>query len=139
MKEDLKIPAGLPKSGRSWKVKQTTRSSAQSKQGVLKHLAKTFEQKEAERQRNKEVKELEREMVEEKKRKILEEKTRREEQAKRRVENEYKNSVYQQVTIATSFVASLFCYMQYYALQLIIVIFPVATGQVEGYEQEATA
>jgi hypothetical protein len=98
MKEEVKvIPAGVPKSGRVWKVKQVCRSSSQLQKGVLSHLAKTFEQKEAERQQKKNVKELEREMIEEKKAKILEEKTRREEQAKRRQENEYKNAVTQQV------------------------------------------
>lgn len=97
MKESVKIPDGVPKSGRSWKIKQTTRSSAQLKQGVLSHLSKSFEDREAERQKKKNVKELEREMVEDRKRKKMEEKTRREEQQKRRQENEYKNSVVQEV------------------------------------------
>ena len=92
MKEIVNVPDGVPKSGRCWKVKQTARSSAQLKKGILSHLAKTFEEK----KRN--VKELEREMLEEKKQKKLDERTRREEQAKRRQENEYKNSVTQEVT-----------------------------------------
>eukprot|EP00128_Syssomonas_multiformis_P011505 Colp12_sorted_trinity150504_noHs@25236 len=98
MKEEVKvIPDGLAKSGRVWKVKQNARSSAQLQKGVLSHLAKSFEQKEAERQAKKNVKELEREMIEEKKARILAEKTRREEQQKRRQENEYKNAVTQQL------------------------------------------
>lgn len=98
MKEDLKvIPEGLPKSGRSWKVKQTVRSSAQLKQGVLAHLAKSFEEKEAERQKKRNIKELEREMIEERKNAKLAEKTRREEQHKRRQENEYKAAITQEL------------------------------------------
>lgn len=106
MKEEVKvIPAGVPKSGRVWKVKQTARSSSQLQKGVLSHLAKSFEQKEAERQAKKNVKELEREMIEEKKARILAEKTRREEQQKRRQENEYKNATTQQVNLHTKLIA----------------------------------
>jgi hypothetical protein len=97
MKEQVVVPDGVPKSGRSWKIKQTARSSAQMKKGVLSHLSKTFEERDVERQKRKMVKELEREMIEDRKRKKLEEKTRREEQQKRRQENEYKNSVVQEV------------------------------------------
>lgn len=98
MKEDVKvIPDGLPKSGRSWKIKQTVRSSAQLKQGILSHLAKSFEEKERERQQKRNVKELEREMIEERKNAKLAEKARREEQQKRRQENEYKNAVTQEL------------------------------------------
>jgi hypothetical protein len=106
MKEPVKIPDGMPKSGRSWKVKQTTRSSAQLKQGVLSHLAKTFEERDAERQKKQNVKELERELIEERKQKKLAEKTRREEQQKRRQENEYKNSVTQEVMFTHSVIAA---------------------------------
>jgi hypothetical protein len=99
MKEKVAvIPLGVPKSGRSWKVIQSARSSAQSKKGVLTHLATTFEEREVTREKVRNVKELEREMIEDKKRKKLDERARREEQQKRRQENEYKNSVYQQVT-----------------------------------------
>ena len=98
MKEIVNVPDGVPKSGRCWKVKQTARSSAQLKKGILSHLAKTFEEKEIDREKKRNVKELEREMLEEKKQKKLDERTRREEQAKRRQENEYKNSVTQEVT-----------------------------------------
>ena len=100
MKEETKvIPEGVPKSGRSWKIKQTERSSAMIKKGILSHLAKSFDEKEAERQRKRNIKDLENELIDERKRKKLEEKTRREDQQKRRQENELKNSVYQQVTL----------------------------------------
>ncbi|KAJ1416362.1 hypothetical protein B484DRAFT_454306 [Ochromonadaceae sp. CCMP2298] len=91
------IPAGVPKSGRSWKVTQSSRSSAQSKKGVLTHLATTFEERATTRNKERNAKELEREMIEDKKRKKLDERDRRDEQLKRRQENEYKNSVYQQL------------------------------------------
>mmetsp|Transcript_3447 Transcript_3447/g.5374 ORF Transcript_3447/g.5374 Transcript_3447/m.5374 type:complete len:145 (+) Transcript_3447:35-469(+) len=97
MKEQNPIPTGVAKSGRTWKVKQTKRFSSQFKKGVLSHMAKTFEEKEKERQKKTIAKDLEREMVEEKKRKKREEKTRREEQQKRRQDNEYKTTVYQQI------------------------------------------
>jgi uncharacterized membrane protein YkoI len=91
------IPEGRPKSGRTWKVKQTFRSSLQQRSGILKHLNKTFEQKEAERAKRDAVKEFEQELKDEKKQKLADAKTRREEQLKRRQANEYKNSVFQEV------------------------------------------
>ena len=102
MKETVQIPDGVPKSGRVWKVKQTARSSAQLKKGILSHLSKTYEEREIERQKRRNVKELEQEMIEDKKQKKLEEKLRREAQEKRRQENEYKNSITQEVRNRTS-------------------------------------
>lgn len=98
MKEEANIPVGVPKSGRIWKVKQVSRSSSVLRKGILSHLAKSFEEKEAIRQKNKNTKDLENEMLADKKQKKLEEKTRREEQQKRRADNEYKHSVYQAVS-----------------------------------------
>lgn len=89
------IPEGLNKSGRVWKVKQATRASSQRRQGVLSHLAKSFEEKELIRKRKAEVKHLEDEMLNEKKRKIAEEKEKAEERKKRRAENEQKTVTYQ--------------------------------------------
>jgi hypothetical protein len=89
------IPEGRPKSGRTWKVKQKTRASTQNRQGVVAHMAKTFEEKERLRMEKERMLSYERELKEEKKQKIADEKTRRDEQQKRRMENEYKTSVYQ--------------------------------------------
>ena len=89
------IPEGMNKSGRVWKIKQTTRTSAQKRQGVLSHLAKSFEEKELIRKRKLEVKHLEDEMINAKKRKIAEEKEKAEERKKRRAENEQKTVTYQ--------------------------------------------
>jgi rRNA-processing protein CGR1 len=89
------IPEGRPKSGRVWKTKQKTRTSAQNRRGVVAHMAKTFEEKERLRTEKERVLSLERELKEEKRQKLVEEKARREAQQKRRMENEYKNSVYQ--------------------------------------------
>jgi Cgr1 family len=94
-KVDAQIPEGRPKSGRTWKVKQTSRFSFQQRQGVVGHLNKTFEEKEEIRQKKERMLTLEREMKEENRQKAIEEKQRREDQQKRRMANEYKNSVYQ--------------------------------------------
>ncbi len=97
-KSEIQIPIGKAKSGRDWKVRQTSRSSTQTRQGILSHLAKTFEEKEIIRNKLKEMKLRETEMTNDKKRKIADEIARREEQTKRRKENEYKTSVYQAVS-----------------------------------------
>ena len=94
-KAAIHIPEGRPKSGRHWKLKQTTRFSFQQRQGVVSHLNKSFEEKELIREKKERMLALEREMKEDNKRKAIEEKQRREDQQKRRMENEYKNSVYQ--------------------------------------------
>lgn len=94
-KAAIHIPEGRPKSGRIWKLKQTTRFSFQQRQGVVSHLNKSFEEKELAREKKDRMLSLEREMREDNKRKAIEEKQRREDQQKRRMENEYKNSVYQ--------------------------------------------
>lgn len=89
------IPEGLNKSGRIWKIKQTARSSTQSRQGVLGHLAKTFEEKQLIRKRKQEVKQLEDEIINRKKQKIADEKEKALERKKRRAENEQKTVTYQ--------------------------------------------
>jgi hypothetical protein len=132
MKEPVKIPDGMPKSGRSWKVKQTVRSSAQLKQGVLSHLAKSFEERDAERQKKQNVKELERELIEERKQKKLAEKTRREEQQKRRQENEYKNSVTQEVTFVLFILQQIAIPHTFFCTTV-----TVEAREAEGHEQEA--
>lgn len=89
---------GRPKSGRIWKTKQTCRSSAKLRRGVLSHLSLSFEEKEKIREEKKYVKELEKQMKEEKRQQIEELKQRRLENAKRRAENEFKSTVYQVVS-----------------------------------------
>lgn len=89
------IPSGLVKSGRVWKTKQTTRFSVIKRSGMLNHLNKSFELKQAERAAHQNMKELERELKAEKKAKIEEEKQVREERQKRRLANEYKSSTFQ--------------------------------------------
>ena len=93
----VSIPDGKPKSGRVWKIKQKFRSSVQQRSGVLSHLNKSFEEKQAIRAKKASILQLEREMKDEKKQKLLDAKIRREEQQKRRMANEYKNSVYQEL------------------------------------------
>jgi hypothetical protein len=89
------IPDGIPKSGRSWKVKQTSRFSTQNRQGVLSHLSKTYEERKAMKEQFDSVKSLEQRMKDDKLQKKTEEKQRREERKKQRMANEFKNSQYQ--------------------------------------------
>ncbi len=93
------IIEGLPKSGRFWKVKEMERASTMKRQGIMSHMAKSFEQKQAIRAKKAETKAIEQEMIEVKKGKILAEKQRREAQTKRRMENEYKTATYQTVRL----------------------------------------
>mmetsp|Transcript_8849 Transcript_8849/g.7907 ORF Transcript_8849/g.7907 Transcript_8849/m.7907 type:complete len:136 (+) Transcript_8849:66-473(+) len=89
------IPEGLPKSGRPWKTKQLSRSSAQNRCGILSHLRKTYDQRKNEKLQLVSMKSLETNMINEKKQKILDEKNRREERKKVKMANEYKSSLYQ--------------------------------------------
>ena len=92
------IPVGRAKSGRLWKAKQTERSSAQKRRGVLAHMAKTFEEKQKIREDKKAVQELENEMIEVKKQQKIDERLRREDKEKRKIANELKSSAYQNVS-----------------------------------------
>lgn len=91
------IPAGKAKSGRVWKTKQTERSSALKRRGVLSHMAKTFEEKQRIREEKKAVQELENEMKEAKRQAKIEERLRREDKEKRKIANELKSSAFQNV------------------------------------------
>jgi threonyl-tRNA synthetase len=91
------IPKGIAKSGRIWKVEQTTRSSTQLRKGVSAHLAKSYDEKMKERFAKSEVKQLEKDMIDAIKAKKAVEKLKREEQEKRRMANEYKTAVFQEV------------------------------------------
>lgn len=97
----IHIPAGKTKSGRAWKVKQTSRFSVIKRTGMMSHLCSTFDEKKAKREKYDNMKSLEREMQQEKKTKVAEAKTRRDEQLKRKAANEYKNSVFQVVKAET--------------------------------------
>jgi predicted phage tail protein len=99
MGKETGAPEGVPKSGRTWKTKQTQRFSAQQRTGFLKNQCKSFDEREAIRKQKQQVLGLEREMVEDKKKKIREKKERRVEQEKRRKENEYKSSAFQVVSV----------------------------------------
>mmetsp|Transcript_23809 Transcript_23809/g.40537 ORF Transcript_23809/g.40537 Transcript_23809/m.40537 type:complete len:142 (+) Transcript_23809:31-456(+) len=94
------IPAGRAKSGRLWKAKQTERSSAQKRRGVLSHMAKSFEEKQRIREEKKAVQELENEMKEVKRQQKIEERLRREDKEKRKIANELKSSAYQNINPA---------------------------------------
>ena len=91
------IPVGRAKSGRLWKAKQTERSSALKRRGVLSHMAKTFEEKQRIREERKAVQELENEMKEVKRQTKIEERLRREDKEKRKIANELKSSAFQNV------------------------------------------
>lgn len=91
------IPVGKAKSGRLWKAKQTERSSALKKKGVLSHMAKTFEEKQRIREEKKAVQELENEMREVKRQSKIAERERREDKEKRKIANELKSSAFQNV------------------------------------------
>ena len=62
------------------------------RQGIIKHLCKTFEERQVDRQKKIDTKELKNEMIEEKKKKITAEKTKREEKKKGRMNDEYKTA-----------------------------------------------
>lgn len=91
------IPVGRAKSGRLWKAKQTERSSAQKRRGVLAHMAKSFEEKQRKREEKKAVQELENEMKETKRQQKIDERLRREDKEKRKIANELKSSSFQNV------------------------------------------
>ena len=95
------IPEGRSKSGRVWKVKQTSRFSTIKRVGMMSHLCSTFEEKKSRREKYDNMKTLEREMQQEKKAMAEDAKQRREEQLKRKAANEYKNSVFQVVKAET--------------------------------------
>ena len=89
------IPDGIPKSGRVWKVKQTSRASALLRTGLLQNQIKTLEEKQIIRTKKATILQLEREMKEESKKKREIQKEKRLENNKRRMANEYKNTSYQ--------------------------------------------
>lgn len=91
------IPTGRAKSGRLWKTRETERSSAQKRRGVLAHMAKSFEEKQRIREEKKAVQELENEMKEVKRQQKIEERLRKEDKEKRKIANELKSSAYQNV------------------------------------------
>ena len=91
------IPEGKPKSGRVWKTKQTERFSSIKREGILKHLSKSYEYKQANKQKLLLARALEAEMKEATKQKVMEKRARKEENLKRRAENEYKSASYQSI------------------------------------------
>jgi len=89
------IPEGMPKSGRSWKSKQRTRSSSQIRKGVLRHMASTFEERQLKASHAAETRALEKDIKDKTKALRIERKEKQQEMAKRRQANELKNSSYQ--------------------------------------------
>lgn len=79
------VPEGRPTSGRTWKSKQTSRSSTLHRSGIMSHLNKNFEEKKLAKERLERMKAFERELKEEKMREAAEEK--REEPRGRREDN----------------------------------------------------
>jgi hypothetical protein len=92
------IPDGTPRSGRVWKIKQKSRSSAQLRAGILANQTKSEEERRELKNKRLKILQLERAMKEETKQKIEAEKLRRAEKKKRSMELDYKNTVYQQVS-----------------------------------------
>lgn len=84
--------SGLPKSGRDWKPKQSTRFSSQFRQGAVFNLSKTEKYHAAERARKAQVKELEREMNQERKAKEALALEKRKEQSARRAKNQFNSA-----------------------------------------------
>lgn len=93
----VQVPEGKPKSGRVWKTKQVYRSSTQTRQGVLKHLASDYGKRKQLQEKQRQVKEYEKELKEQTRQKKVNERLRREEKQRRRMENEYKTVVVQQI------------------------------------------
>jgi hypothetical protein len=93
------IPDGIPKSGRIWKKKQIHRASAQRRQGVLKHLCKSYDERKQAKERDREIREFEKSLKEESNKKKEAERLRRDKLVFKRLENENKAAVYQEVII----------------------------------------
>jgi rRNA-processing protein CGR1 len=91
------IPAGMPKSGRFWKTKQTQRFSSMKREGVLKFMSKPLEAKQAQKRRDAVAKALEAQMRDESKRVAMEKRARILENQQRRMANEFKNASYQTI------------------------------------------
>ena len=91
------IPDGKPKSGRIWKIKQTSRASSQLRTGIQKVLSKTYEERQVLKEQKQKVLDLERNMKSETKEKRHEETLRQQERKKRLMEAEFKNTSYQAV------------------------------------------
>jgi len=95
--EKVEIPAGMPKSGRFWKPKQTKRFSAMKREGVLKFMSTSLAVKQANKRKEITARAVEAQMKDETKRKILEKKARTMDNQKRRMANEFKNASYQSI------------------------------------------
>ena len=89
------IEDGRPKSGRTWKKKQTQRFSSQKRAGVLSHLGKSFEVKDRMRKEREQMKALEAELRANSKALKVAEIAKKEERKKQKMENEFKSSSYQ--------------------------------------------
>ena len=90
------IPNGRPKSGRFWKTSRN-RTSSTNRQGVMKHLGKTYEEKEIIRAKKLELKETIKEVKEQKERKKAELIAKKVDREKRKAANEMKNNRFQEV------------------------------------------